>query len=306
MKSLILAVCLIAIQTSPPVPRQTPNGPANASDGVKHQGQKNQKPTDSTPQINDPIKTATQGPNSNEPENKNKEDQGVRVLGQPLKIAVQRDKIDLSVWAFSLLLVIVGGLQFIVFLRQANISERQADIAEKQRLQMVEAGQQTERIITQMKETEVRDLRAYVGVSRVILNLQKPEIPQGIVEIQNFGKTPAYEVRHVVGIVPQSYPLTITLPELQSSPTSPITSVFPGIKNVNLVKLKIPLPFNVPLGTYTLSIYVYGQITYKDAFGNSWFTNYRFFFARIEQLYKDERGVLCAAMHPDSEGNDAN
>jgi len=172
---------------------------------------------------------------------------------------------------------------------------------------MVQAGEQTERIIAQMKEAEVRDLRAYVGVSKVILNLQKPQIPRGIVEIQNFGKTPAYKVRQWVGIAVHSYPLAAALPESPNPNPASVSVIFPGIKNANLVDLKKELPPNTVVGTQEITVYVYGRITYEDAFKNERQSNYRFFFGGPSggRVYHDGNGPLLGAMYPDSEGNDA-
>ena len=76
----------------------------------------------------------------------------------------EESKIQNKLTNFTGYLVVVGVLQALVLGFTAWLIKRQAD-------QMVEAGRQTERIIAQMKDTTVRQLRAYVGVAKIFLNL---------------------------------------------------------------------------------------------------------------------------------------
>jgi hypothetical protein len=55
-------------------------------------------------------------------------------------------------------------------------------------------------------------------------------------------------------------------------------------------------------------LYVFGEITYKDAFGQSRFTNFRLIFGGPVGCRRkvDQEGVLMGFLSMDSEGNEAN
>jgi hypothetical protein len=308
MKLLIVAMCLTVAQTTPPTPRQASNNSAHAAESTKEQTKTNKTPA---PESQSPINTETPKKDENSGNAVSAEDthKTVRISEWP-PVSIPKGWTDYSYWVFSFCLVIVGGLQIWLLYKQLKTVDRQADIAELQKNQMIQAGEQTERIINQMKETEVRDLRAYIGVSKVILKFRKPEVPEiprGIVEIQNFGKTPACKVRQWIGIGIGPHPLTYVLPESSNPKIASVSTVFPNIKNISLVDLKKPLPVDAKVGTPELTVYVYGRITYEDVFKNEWYTSYRFIFGGPDggQFYRDEKGVVFGTMGPDSEGNDA-
>jgi hypothetical protein len=305
IKFLILTVFLTIGQAASPIPRQAPNGPTNTSGDVQNQTKTENKPADlPSPPVNQ-NQTKTPETHGNKQGNNNTE-QPVTV-GKLPSVSITKDWTDRFYWLFSGLLVVIGGFQIWLLVRQLDTINRQADIAEQQKNQMIQAGEQTERIIAQMKETEVRDLRAYVGVSKVILSLEKPDVPRGIVEVKNFGKTPAYKVRQWIGIAPQSHPLTVILPESSSPETASVSVIFPDITTVSITDFKKPLPLDAVIGTAQLTIYVYGRITYEDIFKNEWHSNYRFIFGGPEggKVYRNERNVIFGTMGPDSEGNEA-
>jgi hypothetical protein len=203
-------------------------------------------------------------------------------------------------------LVLVGLLQTIVLGFTLSTINRQAEIAERQEGQMAQAGQQTERIISQMKDTAQRQLRAYMGVSKIFLNLAIPTIPQGSVEVKNFGQTPAYKVRQWIGITMGRYPLTSPLqksPHIQAS----VAVVSPGVSHASVVSLKKAVPENVVIGTLETTVYVYGEVIYEDAFGEERHTEYRFIYGGPESVShtKAPSGALLGVMKPDVNGNEA-
>ncbi len=63
-----------------------------------------------------------------------------------------------------------------------------------------------------------------------------------------------------------------------------------------------PAP-EVTLGTILKTVYVYGRITCKDAFGTDRRTGYRLIFSGKKTT--DTRGVLIGMLAHDTEGNDA-
>jgi hypothetical protein len=315
MKYLILTMLLTVGQASSPVPRQTPDSATNASNGNQKDTNSPNGPTNQTPAS---IDKQAQTTNHNEPtEKQNEADIQHSVVVRefpPVTINSRRDWADWGAWFFTFLLAVTSALQVWLLCRTLIFARRQTHEIKRQRsymrlqwVQMIEAGKQTERVITQSKENEVRDLRAYVGVSKVLLMVQNIAKPRGVVEFQNFGKTPARNVRQWIGIAINSHPLTITLPESPDPTMASTTIIYPGIKNVLFVDLKKELPQGTEIGTSELTVYVYGRVTYYDIFGNNQELNYRFIFGGPQggQTYRDERNVLFGAMYADSEGNNA-
>jgi hypothetical protein len=312
---LYLGVLMSVVQAGPPIPRQTPNGSAGTSKTDQKNANSKNRPAYQVPAA---INESEQPQEHDEPtEGQSQTDAQhpitIREL-PPVTINSRRDWADWGTWLFTFLLAVTGGFQVWLLCRTLAFSRRQTIEMQKQRNymglqwnQMVEAGKQTERIIAQMKETEVRDLRAYVGISKVILLANDVLQPTGAVELQNFGKTPAYNVRQWIGIAPQSHPLTVTLPEPTGSVTASVSTMYPGVKSTLRTKLKNRFPEGINVGTPELTLYVYGKVTYDDIFGNHWYTNYRFIFGGPEggQISRNEDNSIHGVMGLDSEGNDA-
>lgn len=301
MKYLILAVLLAVMPASPPIPWQAPNRPRSTGRNNQKQTQtKETPPAPSSANINEDQSETADG-NRNEQANQNAGNPVVVSKLPPVTVlAAKRDWFDRLYWGFGALLALTGILQIFLLFRTIKIYREQRD-------QMVQAREQTERIITQMKDTEVRDLRAYVGVSKAILVVQSIWQPTAVVEFQNFGKTPAYNVRQWIGVAVYSHPLTVALPESSNPSTASVLTLYPGTKTVLRTTLKKELPHTGKVGTHELTVYAYGGVTYKDIFGNHLHTNYRFIFGGPEGggFYRDDGGILCGIMGPDSEGNDA-
>lgn len=215
-------------------------------------------------------------------------------------IPAKRDWVDWGYWAFTGLLALTGILQIWVLWRTLKITTRQAEIARNQETQMKQAGEQTERIIAQMKETTQKELRAYVGVSKIFLSLTDPTLPVGSVEIRNFGQTPAYKVRQWVGIAPNTFPLSGPLPE-NPFPQGSSSVLPPGIPLTGTVPLKMSLPVGTPFGgPHGITMYVYGGIIYEDIFGQERHTVYRYFYGG-----PNREDTLSGIMSSDTSGNEA-
>jgi len=297
MTILILLLSITSQQS--PVPRSTSASPTNAAQDNRQKTEHEQKPTKPPSSlVNSETQSPATDPRHNEKRNTNEQPQNVRITEFPA-VSVTRDKIDWSLWFFSALLAVVSILQW-------RVLSRQATIAKNQEAQMIEAGAKTERIIAQMKETTVRQLRAYLGVSKIILALEDQTLPVAIAEVQNFGNTPAQAVRQWIAIAIHAYPVE-SLPESTNPQNASVSTIFPGIKNVSRAALKIRLPSSTLLGTPQGTIYVYGRITYEDVFKNERYTNFRFLFGGPEPgvAYRDDGGKLRGAMRPDCIGNDS-
>lgn len=148
------------------------------------------------------------------------------------------------------------------------------------------------------RNTAVRQLRAYVHISSIaITNVANPIPPPGehscpetpamlskdcgpiaFVEIKNTGQTPAYDVLHGTGIGFHEFPLKDSLS--MSPPSGHITKgVLPtgGPSHKMIIqKERLSTQEMDQLRSGTAKIYVYGVIKYKDTFGKSRTTYYRY------------------------------
>jgi hypothetical protein len=61
------------------------------------------------------------------------------------------------------------------------------------------------------------------------------------------------------------------------------------------------------IGTPQLTLYIHGRITYRDAFENERYTDYRLMFGGIEpHRLRNDNGIGVAFLRADTEGNEAN
>lgn len=185
---------------------------------------------------------------------------------------------------FTIGLVAVGALTFIVGIFQLWVFGTQAT--------------RLKETVDTMKDTAQRQLRAYVFIQDAyITNVAPPpplypgqirpptaaEVtnpavgPVATLTIRNFGQTPAHDVIHWGNICIREYPLVSTLPPKDMNlPTTrmPLSPDGRSSKNLAMSALLTPQEIqNLRNGTH--GIYVYGDIIYKDIFGNEWFSNYR-------------------------------
>jgi hypothetical protein len=305
MNALFLAVIFAVMQTLPPVPSKAPDNSSRGGESTQQKTKNDQStPTPTAPTVDanaSPQSKANGGgiPAENAP-------QSIKVAEFP-PVTVTKDWTDRAYWTFNGFLVIVGFLQVWLLFRTLKTTNRQADIAEAQKAQIILSGEQTERIINQMKDTTQKQLRAYLGVSECCLKLEPPNIPEGQVSIKNFGQTPARKVRQWIGIAIFPQPLVGQLPEPPEGMQTSVSIISPGSHHINVAPVKVPIrACDLPsLYTPEHSVYVYGRVAYEDIFENEWSTNYRFFCGGPDGLRtkEDSRGVLLGLMQPDSEGN---
>ena len=146
-----------------------------------------------------------------------------------------------------------------------------------------------------------RQLRAYVFLDTAdLINVAPPPepiaegqpIPNGarrwpnmgpvaILRLRNSGQTPAYDLIHWASIQLREYPL-ITPPPAPAPPDANTTvfSLAPGTISVKNIAMPIILS-DVDIAELratppTKAIYIFGRVTYRDAFRKKRFTNYRF------------------------------
>lgn len=150
------------------------------------------------------------------------------------------------------------------------------------------------------RKTSKRQLRAYVFaetsyISNIVnpsqvnlLTIQDVDLPARItnpfagpvanMQIKNSGQTPAFNVCHWGNIIFAPFPLPNNYLPTKPGNNKPMPCILgPGVMSSKLYFLPNPLTPNQvsDLVNGTGAIYVYGEITYEDAFGNKHFTNYR-------------------------------
>ncbi len=307
MNPLILAILLSVMQAPSPIPGKAANSSPHATQNVETQAKDNHERSAPALPI---LKTKTSPAPETESKAENPKDarQSVRVTELP-SASVGDNGIDWRLWVFNGLLVIVGGLQVWLLFATLKTVNRQADIAKNQETQMIEAGKQTERIISQMNETTERQLRAYICVSTALLKFQSPDVPEVQVHLKNFGRTPAYDVSGWIHMWIEAYPLSVALPEpAVAFPKSNeimgpnCIRIFVNAKNPPIPTQSLPL-----LGTAKGTIFAYGEVRYKDAFGVDRYTKYRLIYGGREGVRnRTVAGVVTALLKPDTDGNEAN
>jgi len=202
----------------------------------------------------------------------------------------EESKIQNKLTNFTGLLVVVGLVQAFVLGLTAWLIKRQAD-------QMVEAGKQTERIIAQMKDTTVRQLRAYVGPSAATIKCAGVGKYFAAVEIKNFGQTPAYKMRNFTDSYIGPYKSEETqFKEPSGSGIYTTGTLFPNSPFYGSKDVETSNPD-------TGHIFIYGKIEYEDVFKQKRWTRYRFVFPTPNTVLRPTIGELYP-LTITQEGND--
>lgn len=162
-------------------------------------------------------------------------------------------------------------------------------------------GLQLRRTVGVMEDARNRQLRAYVCVAGAVMNFQSKENPEVQVEIKNFGVTPAYNLRHWIHTWIERYPLNVSLPTPSDDFQMAESILPPTGTHIMVLSRPLPIPAHAlpMIGTPEGTIYVYGEIRYRDAFGAERYTRYRL-------IYGGEEGLRGGLLKPDTQGNEAN
>lgn len=199
---------------------------------------------------------------------------------------------------FTAVLIGVSGFQ-IYFLNRADVTSRRSAIAARRAA--IAAG----RTVKTMEDTAERQLRAYVLVTAVrIENIGGGNAPEAIVTIKNCGQTPAYELTQWSNMGLDLFPHSIDPPmrdrpddKMGKHPLGPNSELFSRPTLGTKEKPRRLQAFEIDgLAKGDIAIYVIGRIRYRDAFGKSRITDYRFF-------YGGPLGITDGAMAAYSEGN---
>jgi hypothetical protein len=148
-------------------------------------------------------------------------------------------------------------------------------------------------------DTEQRQLRAYVfPTSANAINVNSSQPAEGNIGLKNSGQTPAYRLSARTVISVREFPLQSPLPDPQSSYATSVLG--PGAGYTLSAHNRRPLTSSEiqAIQGGTKAIYVYGDVTYTDAFGSCWVSKFRLFYGG--NLSDSPNGE----MHYDEQGNE--
>ncbi len=168
----------------------------------------------------------------------------------------------------------------------------------------------TEESVKSGKYSAKKQLRAYVCVNSAFLKFPNPALPRATVVVKNCGQTPAYEVKGWCGCVWDMYPSTKIMEPSDETFSSPVSVLGPDIPVSWGTTPSGPLPQELlPVaGSIKCTLYVTGEITYQDAFGDRHYTRYRLLYGgpnHRSQVITESDGTESWTMAPDTEGNEA-
>lgn len=209
----------------------------------------------------------------------------------------------------STLVIAVATVVYVIFTvflwrqtkRSADAAKCSADAARAS----AEAATAT---VTEMRDTAEKQLRAYVCVDSATLKFPQPDIPEAQVHFRNSGQTPAYNVRGWIHTWFGEYPLKEALPNAPDDLRKGTETLAPGRRSIFVAPQKPPLPpqYLALLGTDKFTLYVYGEIRYRDIFGKERSTQYRLIHGGTEGVRNimGKDGSAQWLLKPDIEGNE--
>lgn len=156
------------------------------------------------------------------------------------------------------------------------------------------------------RDTAKKQLRAYVCVDSAVVTFPQPDVPKAQVHFRNSGQTPAYDCWGWINTWFAEHPLNEALPSPPSDFKMATEVLAPGRTSIFIAPSKPPLATQwlALLGTPKLTLYVYGEVHYREAFGGQQSTEYRLICGGpegIEKVPGKEEWRLMA----DIEGNKA-
>ena len=199
-------------------------------------------------------------------------------------------------------MVIVTALLVVATFALAVVAISVVIVASRQKRALIIQADRIEATLGSTRETGTHELRAYVHVDTAEINVENRNAPSFKVTARNFGRTPAFNVRHWIHMWTEKYPLIG--PEILPVPPDGFqmtTSVLPPDGHHQLPLNKEPPPLSdiiaSLLGTPEATLYVYGEISYRDVFGEDRTTRYRLMYGGGEPV--DDKHLK-----PDVDGNE--
>lgn len=199
------------------------------------------------------------------------------------------------------LMLLTGGMLFVssiqawFFWTQLRLMDRSMVVAEK-------AAKSAAESVETMQDTARRQLRAYISINAASIEFPSPGVPKVTVSIKNTGQTPAHNVKHWIHQWIEFFPLRVDLPQPPGDLVMSCDVMGTGATHANSIThpkmiVKRDEDINI-IGTPKGTIYVYGEITYSDVFGERHFSKYRYMYGGSE---RKTGNVLSAC----PEGNEA-
>jgi uncharacterized protein (UPF0333 family) len=189
-----------------------------------------------------------------------------------------------SNWDFNRWLVILtGGLvgvgiaQVYVYIKQGQYMRQGLELTRQAADAASRAAGAAEASNRQSREMAEKELRAYVSVdSAQITGVESGHPPVATLVFKNSGLTPAYDLTGMGGIGMEA--AFDSLPPAVGSPRQSKSSLPPGTptKWFHLAPRPLIPEETAALRDGTMTLWVYGEIRYRDAFGIDRFTRYRF------------------------------
>jgi hypothetical protein len=149
----------------------------------------------------------------------------------------------------------------------------------------------TNRLVSGADSTAQRQLRAYVMADIGDIRLRENHALETMIYLKNFGQTPAYDVKSWVDMRvgnPNNPPFAQRLPFEQ------ITMIGPGSKFIigpDRISISAEVPNQIKNGTKV--IFVWGETSYRDAFGHRWVYRYCTRNSKIMMNIADELGTIA-------------
>jgi hypothetical protein len=228
-----------------------------------------------------------------------------------------------AVWVEALALVAIFGLDFWEYrkqgkdrieqhketLAQMEVMQRYALAAEAAANAANTSSETAKATLAQMQDAAERQLRAYICVDSATLKFPEANVPEAQIHLRNCGQTPAYDVSGWIHTWFAEYPLKEVLPSAPDDLRKGIEPLASGRISIFVAPRKPPLPPEnlARLGTAQFTMYVYGEIRYKDIFGKERFTKYRLVHGGNEGVRKvsGKDGSDHWLLKPDLGGNEA-
>jgi hypothetical protein len=278
--NLIFAVLLAVMQTTPPVPRQTPDSTTSTSGKVQKQSKSNKTAAAQTPPIVKTDATPTTTGNDGKQGQDNKEHS--ISIGKLPTVTVdppKRDWVDWGIWLFNGLLVVVGFLQYRILRRQAVLMGNHA----------------TE--LKSLATAAEKNLRAYVFPSSVTRFRNNGVLKLKVV-FTNSGRTPAYACTSWVFEGIHSGP---NKPIFPKDPPQNMHSTYFIASDGETEVFDEALPIGAEdykfISNGIRALYLVGEVKYQDVFNEHRTTRFRLISSKSD--FVADRFTFC------EEGNDA-
>lgn len=181
----------------------------------------------------------------------------------------------------------------------AAVSARQAAVATHTAAVAAEGNAATAiDALRTMQENAQRELRAYIFLEQAsITDVRSPDGYKVSLLSKNFGSTPGRDYTHSIGIGPDVYPPPRPFPITVRAPARPQRPSFPPSGQLDRT-CEMPALTSDEIARFnagTLAIYVIGEMSYADVFGEQRRTWYR--------LYHNVESQASGRLRTDNEGN---